>query len=123
MALPQVEKLILYSLGQFYKVINQPLVKKPLTLRTSKITFIEWVLYSGIISKQERALYKNLESLEEKKLIKYDTHIILFTPKGLKELENIEKELKQFKDLEKYFASGDRPKRKLQTTICEGCGK
>jgi len=117
MTLTQVEKLILYSLGQFYKVINQPLVEKPLTLRTPKITFIEWMLHSGIITKQERALYKNLESLEDQKLIKYDTHIILFTPKGLKELEKIEIELKQFYDLERYFASGDRPKRKLQTTI------
>jgi len=116
-----VEKLILYSLGQFYKAINQPLVEKPLTLRTPKITFIEWMLHSGIISKQERALYKNLESLEDQKLIKYDTHIILFTPKGLKELEKIEAELKQFYDLEKFFISGDRPKRKLQTTICEEC--
>lgn len=117
MSLTQVEKLILYALGQFYKVINQPLVEKPLTLRTSKITFIDWILYSGIVTKQERALYKNLESLEDQKLIKYDDHVILFTPKGLKELEKIEVELQQFKNLEKYFAFGDKPKRKLQTTI------
>lgn len=131
MKLTQVEKLILFSLGQFYKSINQPLVEKPLTLRTSKITFIEWMLHSGIIAKQERALYKNIESLEKNKLIQYDTRMIMFTNSGLKELENIKKELEkreqelelkrkelqQFHDLENYFASGDKPRRKLQTVI------
>ncbi|MBI4981279.1 hypothetical protein HZC30_07040, partial [Candidatus Woesearchaeota archaeon] len=130
MKLTQVEKLILYSLGQFYQSINQPLVEKPLTLRTSKITFIEWMLHSGIISKQERALYRNLESLEKGRFIKYDTRMIMFTNSGLKELENIKKELEkreeklekkekelelkrkelqQFRELEKYFISGDKP--------------
>lgn len=143
MGLTQVEKLILFSLGQFYHSINQPLVEKPLTLRTSKITFIEWMLHSGIIAKQERALYKNLESLEKGKLIKYDTRMIMFTNTGLKALEQIKKELEkrgkelekkerelelkrkelgQFRDLENYFASGDKPRRKLQTVICEECG-
>ncbi len=143
MKLTQVEKLILFSLGQFYKSINQPLVEKPLTLRTSKITFIEWMLHSGIIAKQERALYKNIESLEKDKLIQYDTRMIMFTNSGLKELERIKaelekrgkelekkekelelkrKELQQFRDLENYFASGDKPRRKLQTVICEECG-
>ncbi len=143
MKLTQVEKLILFSLGQFYKSINQPLVEKPLTLRTSKITFIEWMLHSGIIAKQERALYRNIESLEKNKLIQYDTRMIMFTNLGLKELERIKKELEkrgkeleknerelelkrkelgQFSDLEKYFVSGDKPRRKLQTVICGECG-
>ena len=143
MKLTQVEKLILYSLGQFYQSINQPLVEKPLTLRTSKITFIEWMLHSKIISQQERALYKNIESLEKNKLIQYDTRMIMFTNSGLKELENVKKELEkrgkvlekrekelglkkkelqQFRELEKYFISGDKPRRKLQTVICGECG-
>ena len=117
MKLTQVHKLILYSLGQFYSYLNQPLVEKPLTLRTSKITFIEHMLQSGNISKQERALYKNLELLEQEKLITYDQRMIRFTELGLLELEKIKKEVQQFTNIENYFKSAEKPKRKLQTVI------
>lgn len=112
----KTQRLILYSLGQFYHSINQPLIEKPVKLRTSKITFIELLLESKIITKQERALYKNLETLEKKKLIEYEHHLIKFTEKGLKELEKINKELKQFSNMEKYFLEA-KSKRKLQTVI------
>lgn len=117
MSLTQAQKLILYSLGQFYQSLNQPLVEKPLLLRTSKIAFIELILQSGIISKQERALYKNLESLEQDKLIGYDKRMIKFTELGLLALEKIDQELKQFHQIEEFFKKGEKPKRKLQTMI------
>ena len=85
-------------------------------MRTSKIAFIEHLLHSGNISKQERALYKNLETLENKKLILYENRMIIFTEFGLKELEKISKEIQQFIDLEKYFQQ-EKPKGKLQTMI------
>ena len=117
MGLTQTEKLILFSLGQFYQSINQPLVAKPLTLRTSKITFIELMLESSIISKQERALYKNLESLEQEKFITYNQRMILFTSKGLKELERLNQEVKQYQEIIEYFHNPQKTKRKLQTMI------
>jgi hypothetical protein len=117
MRLTQVHKLILYSLGQFYSYLNQPLVEKPLTLRTSKITFIEHMLNSQSIGKQERALYKNIEFLEQNKLITYDQRMIRFTDLGLAELEKIKAEIKQFNDIENYFKNAEKPKRKLQTVI------
>ena len=58
MKLTKTQRLILYSLGQFYRRLNQPLQEKPVKVRTSKIAFIELLLSSEIISKQERALYK-----------------------------------------------------------------
>ncbi|MBI2581838.1 hypothetical protein HYV87_01755 [Candidatus Woesearchaeota archaeon] len=116
MKLTKPQRLILFALGQFYNSLNQPLVQKPVQIRTSKIAFIEHLLHSKIISKQERALYKNLETLENKKFISYDNKMIVFTELGLKELEKISKEIQQFIDLEKYFQD-EKPKGKLQTVM------
>ncbi len=117
MPLTKPEKLILHSLGQFYISLNQPLIEKPVRVRTSKIAFIELMLKSNVVSKQERALYKNIEGLEKKKLLQYQNHLIAFTPKGLKELEKVQKEIKPFKDIEHYFQKGVKPQRKLQTVM------
>ena len=113
----KTQKLILYSLRQFYQSLNQPLSEKHLRLRTSKIAFIELLLASGIVGKQERALYKNLETLEDKKLIEYEKRMVKFTEKGVKIMDKINKEVKQFIDVKEYFKEVKKPKRKLQTTI------
>jgi len=117
MPLTHPEKLILHSLGQFYRSLNQPLIEKPVRVRTSKIVFIELIVKSKVVNKQERALYKNLENLEKRKLIVYDSQMIAFTPKGLKELEKVEKEIKPFTDIENYFQKGVHSQRKFQTVI------
>ena len=117
MKLIKTQKLILYSLGQFYRRLNQPLQEKPVTIRTSKIAFIELLLTSGIITKQERALYKNLETLEVQKLITYENKMIKFTELGLKTLEKITNEIRQFVEIGRYFMEAEKPKRKLQTVI------
>ena len=112
----KTQRLILFALGHFYKSLNQPLVEKPVQVRTSKIAFIEHLRQSTIVSKQERALYKNLETLENRKLISYDTKMIMFTELGLQELEKINKEVQQFISLEQYFQQ-EKPKGKLQTMM------
>ena len=117
MILSKTERLILYSLGQFYQSINQPLSDKHLRLRTSKIAFIELLLSSKIIAKQARTVYKNLEKLEDKKLIGYEKRMIRFTPEGLKILDKINLEIDQFLDVKDYFKKPNKSKRKLQTTI------
>ncbi len=116
MKLTKPQRLILYALGHFYTALNQPLVEKPVQVRTSKIAFIEHLLAAKIISKQERALYKNLETLENEKLISYENRMIMFTESGLKELEKINQEIGQFISLEHYFEQ-EKPKGKLQTRI------
>ncbi|MDO8510636.1 MAG: hypothetical protein Q7S55_00565 [Nanoarchaeota archaeon] len=116
MKLTKTQRLILYALGHFYTSLNQPLVEMPVQVRTSKIAFIEHLLAAKKISKQERALYKNLETLGNKKLISYENRMIIFTESGLKELEKINKEIDHFTALEKYFEQ-EKPKGKLQTVI------
>jgi hypothetical protein len=117
MLLSKTERLILYSLGQFYQSLNQPLSEKHLKLRTSKITFIEMLLSSNTVAKQARTIYKNLEKLEDKKLIAYEKRMIKFTPEGIKILDKINTELYQFIDVKDFFKKPNKSKRKLQTTI------
>ena len=117
MRLTRPQWLILYALGEFYQSLNQPLVEKPLQLQTSKITFIEHLLASKIITKQERAVYKNLELLEKKKLIQYDNKMVQLTEYGLKELQKMTIDLEQFAAVENYFKRIGKPHRKLQTVI------
>ena len=116
MHLAPPQKLMLYALGQFYQSLNQPLVEKPLRVSTSKIVFIELLLKSKIISKQARAVYKNMEALQKKKLIAYEKRMIRFTDKGLREAEQINQELQQYLELKQYFQKA-KSKRKLQTII------
>lgn len=117
MPLSPAQKLILHSLGHFYISLNQPLFEKPVRVRTSKIAFIELMLKSSVISKQTRALYKNIEGLEKKKLLKYENRMIAFTPKGLKELDKVQKEIKPYTNIEHYFQQGVHSQRKFQTVM------
>jgi hypothetical protein len=115
--LTKTQRLILFSLGQFYRRLNQPLEKKPVKIRTSKLVFIQLILSSEVITKQSRALYKNLETLEHKKLITYENRMIRFTELGLKIQKKINTEITQFVEVEKYFTNSKKPTGKLQTVI------
>ncbi len=110
MKITKTQRLILYSLGQFYKQLNQPLEEKPVILRSSKIAFITFLLHSKIITKQTRALYRNLETLENKKLIMYDRKMIRFTDSGLKILNKINSEINQFLEIKEFFKTAEKPK-------------
>ena len=117
MKLTSPQRLMLFSLGQFYERLNQPLVETPLQLRTSKIAFIELLLDSRLLAKHERALYKNVETLEQKKMIAYHHRMIKFTEAGLRELEKMQKEVSMFENMKAYFQQSKKPQRKLQTTL------
>ena len=83
-------------------------------VRTSKIAFIEHLLEAKIIVKQERALYKNLEALEQKShhLRQQDDHVYGIWIKSRKN----KSEIHMFISLERYFQQV-KPKGKLQTMI------
>ncbi len=117
MKLTKTERHILFALGEFYHQLNQPLTEKPLQLRTSKVVFITFLLHSEIVTKRERALYKNLESLEKKKLITYDHRMIRFTEEGLQILLKINQEIEQFWVIRKFFTEKKGLKKEFQTLI------
>ncbi len=116
MKLSKPERQILYALGKFYEQLNQQL-HESLQLETSKIAFIELLSLSKIITKQKRALYKNIESLEKKNLVEYKNRMIKFTSEGIVQLNRINYEIRQYDELKDYFSHANKPKRKLQTVI------
>ena len=103
MKVTKTQRQIIYALGQFYHQLNQPLIAKPIKVRTSKIAFITFLSHSEIITKQQRALYKNLETLEDKGLISYEGRMITFTALGLNILDKINREINQFIQLRDFF--------------------
>ena len=82
MLLTPTHKFILFTLGFWYNEANKKLKDKNLAVSISKALFIDIVKKSGIVEKQERALYKNLELLENIKLIKYENKGLILTKKG-----------------------------------------
>jgi len=119
MSLTPTHRLILYALGEFYESINQPLIEKPVKVRTSKVMFIHLLEDSGLVPKHERALYKNLETLEKRKLILYDNKMIRFTKVGLGELNKVREEIDEFVALKTYFHRAKTLKGKWQTVLPE----
>tara|TARA_B100000315_G_C14410758_1_gene510870 strand:+ start:327 stop:686 length:360 start_codon:yes stop_codon:yes gene_type:complete len=117
MALSKVQQRILYSLGQCYQKLNEPYQDKPLKVRISKIAFIELIQQAEFIQKQPRALYKNLELLERKKLIAYIDKKIRLTQKGQRFFNKIEKEVKPFVSIREFWSQSLKSDRGMQTFI------
>jgi len=95
----KIQKYILYSLGKWIEEANKKVSGKPLIVSISKIRFIELMKKSDIVSKEIRALYKNLEVLEKKKLINYKYKELELTAKGKKQYEKIKRELEPYLDI------------------------
>ena len=118
MALTKTQKLTLYSLGECYNQLNKRFGGAPLQVFISKIGFIEVMIKSGLVEKKERALYKNLESLEKKKLIYYENRNLRFTKRGFIHYNRIKKGIEPFLAVEK-FLKDVRTDRRMQTTLSE----
>jgi len=115
MSLSKVQQRILYSLGQCHQKLNEPYQDKPLTVFVSKIAFIELLLQADFVKKQPRAVYKNLELLEKKKLIKYHEKKIKLTSKGQSFFNKIEKEVTPFHRIKDFWHQNPTTERKIQT--------
>ncbi len=88
----KTQNFMLFSLGKLYEIANKKVKGKPLEVFISKKSFIEILMKSGIAKKQQRAIYKNLEILEKKKLIRYKTKELMLTSKGKKLFSLLKKE-------------------------------
>ena len=117
MSLNKTQQRILYSLGQCYQKLNEPYQDKPLNVMISKIAFIELLKQAEFVQKQSRALYKNLELLEKKKLIGYADKKIRLTPKGQRFFNKIEKEVKPFVRIKDFWNQSLKSDRGMQTFI------
>lgn len=105
MKLTKKTKLILFALYWYYKETNKKLKDRPLKLAISKVSFIDMIKKFELAKKQPRAIYKNLEALEKKKLILYKQKHLFITKKGIKFvkkiLSNFESYLKVIDDIKK----------------------
>ena len=97
-----VQKFILYSLCSWIEEANKRIVDKQLQVSISKALFIEMVRNAGLAEKQKRALYKNLEALEKKRLISYNNKDLSLTSKG----DSIYKKI--YSDILPYFLVRDK---------------
>jgi len=87
----KVQKFILYALGRWFEEANKRIKDKQLGVSISKSLFIDVVKNAGFAKKQERALYKNLETLEKKKLVSYKNKELFLSKRGeywYKEIKN-----------------------------------
>jgi len=92
----KVQRFILFTLGKWFEEANKKIKHKPLKVSISKTVFIELVKAAAFSKKQERALYKNLEILEKKRLLEYDNKELELTARGRKLYEEIDGIIKPY---------------------------
>lgn len=117
--LSKPEIYVLYALGQCYKRFSNRFTNKPLAMKISKSVFIDILISSKSANTKSRALYKNLESLENNKYINYKEKELSFTKKGLKIFDEINKSVGQYLDIIKHIHNPTTVKlhKKLQTKL------
>jgi predicted methyltransferase len=93
MKLSKKHQFILFALMKYLKKLNKRFEHQPLEASVSKIDFIKLLQNLNIVEKSQRSLYKNLEILEKKKLIKYQNKFLKLTEKGLKLVQQKDNEL------------------------------
>ncbi len=115
--LTRSQLLVLYALGQCYAQLNAQFVDKPLEISVSKIAFIEALLKSPFVHKKSRALYKNLETLEKKKLVVYENKQLRFTRRGFHLFAKLEKDVEPYILQHGFWKSPVTFGRKLQVHL------
>ncbi len=80
--LSKPQAFVLFALGRCYEECERRFADKPLVVNMSKKSFIELARKACMVSKGERAMYKNLEDLEEKKLLSYENKSLKLTQRG-----------------------------------------
>lgn len=107
MRITKPQKFILFVLGKTYEKMNQKFIDEPIEISISKSAFIDLAKKANLTSKKVRSLYKNLEVLEQNKLIKYNNRTLSLTEKGRKIYKNIDYNLSPFLDVLEVINSSD----------------
>lgn len=115
----RVQKYILYALGKWFEEANKKIKDRPLAVSINKLEFIDVVKKAKIAQKQERALYKNLEILEKKKLVRYSNKELELTSRGERLFKEIEKEVIPYFNLIKTLKEKDPTSytKRIQTVL------
>ncbi len=94
-------------MGTFYAQFNKKFSDRQLELVVSKKSFIELARKARITKKKERALYKNFEILEKKKLIAYENRSLVLTEKGERLFEGLRENLEPYIKVSSILSSDD----------------
>ena len=118
MALSPAQKEMLFVLGIFLGEAGRKFGNAPLKIAIPKVEFIDGILKLKVVSKQKRAVYRNLETLEAGKYIAYVDKGLKFTKKGLVEFRKIIAEEEFYSKARKEIKQGKiKFKRKIQTRL------
>ncbi|MBW2995532.1 hypothetical protein KY312_04205 [Candidatus Woesearchaeota archaeon] len=90
------QDLILFILGNWYLEANKKIQNTNLEIAISKTVFIDLVKKANLADKKDRALYKNLETLEKKKLINYENKNLCLTKRGMKLFNKLNKQISPY---------------------------
>ncbi len=96
MALSDNKKEMLFIIGRFFRETNKRFSETPLDVSVMKAEFIDAVISLGLVSKKERAIYKNLEELEADKYTVYDDRNLQLTKKGFDAYEKVRNEIERY---------------------------
>lgn len=107
MQLTPTHKFMLFTLGSWYLEANKKLKDKQLEVLISKAIFIDIIKKAGLVEKQPRAVYKNLEIIEKNKLIKYENKSLSLTKKGKKIFFKVYKQNMPYMNVVKLLAEKD----------------
>lgn len=89
MNLGKKTEFFLFTLGKFYSLYNEKLKIDILQITVSKRIFIDLVKKASITALSDRMIYRHLETMEKRKLIRYEHRKILFTARGKKQFFRI----------------------------------
>ena len=95
---------MLYSLGICYAEFEARFASRPMSFVMNKTDFIDLIHKAHIADKKDRAVYKNLQDLEEKKYVAYNNKTLALTAKGKKEFERIRAEILPYIDVTAILA-------------------
>lgn len=107
MQLTPTHRFMLFTLGSWYLGANKKLKDKQLEVSISKAIFIGIIKKAGLVEKQPRAIYKNLEIIEKNKLIRYENKSLSLTKKGQKIFLKIYKENRPYMNVIKLLDEKD----------------
>ncbi|MBW2991735.1 hypothetical protein KY345_00775 [Candidatus Woesearchaeota archaeon] len=116
MKLNKIEKVMLYTLGRYYEVSQRAVSSKTLAIHLPKSVFIDFVKKVKLFEKGERAIYRNLEYLEGRKLISYENRNLRLTERGKKQYREIRDGLRPYFEVNNIIIKDKVKKsKKLQT--------
>ena len=118
MKLSRQQALVLYALGEMCQRINARVSKNNLEAYVTKAAFIHLVQSIKLFSKKQRALYKNLEVLETKKIINYDEKKVMLTNTGQRLFTQLTNKLNPYMQMREVITKEDLLKyTNLQTSF------